>query len=149
VRTRILESALDVGLGRRYGHTGVDAVDCVIFAEAILHSSYPEIDWSGTHADLMILDAARPFSNVEALVGLGFREVPELVPGRWHYCQGWRKNGAGHCFLIWSPPSPEPGRPYKLEATNARSDWYAPTDWTRESSRYGAGLRLVLLERRP
>lgn len=149
-RIAILESALDCGLGRKYGHTGNDAVDCVIFTEAVLQLAFPWIDFGPKHRDLMIQDGKRPFSNIEALVSLGFREVSEPEPGAFNYCQGWRSLdplSGGHCFLFWNPKTPfdEPSK--ILEATNATSDWYRPLLWSDRQARFQAGLRLVSLKK--
>ena len=146
MRTRILEAALDVGLGRTYGHSGEDATDCVQFAEALLHVAYPALDWSGTHPSMMIMDPTRLWSNVEQLVALGFREASRPQPGRWAYVQGWRSSGAGHCFLWWAQPSPVADADRLLEATNATSDWYRPASWEEQRARYDRGVRLVILE---
>lgn len=146
-RIAILESALDCGLGRKYG-TGDDAVDCVIFAEAVLELAFPWVDFGPLHRDLMIMDGQRPFSNIDALKAVGFREVTAPQPGLFHYCQGWRSLSplsGGHCFLWWQPPASDPSPSRILEATNGTSDWYRPLEWADRQQRYVAGLRLVTL----
>ncbi len=148
IRTILLESALDVGLGRKYGHTGIDSVDCVTFAEAVLINSYPMINWAPLHRDLMIRDAARPWSNVEALFAEGFREVSAPEAGRFHYVQGWRSLAplsGGHCFLWWESLAPALASKI-MESTNATSDWYRPMSWAVQSAKFGAGVRLAVLE---
>lgn len=146
-RLRILEAALDVGLGRKYGHTENDQTNCVTFAEGVLQAAFPEINWAPLHSDLMIGDAGRPFSNVEALVSSGFREVIFPTPGTFSYCQGWRSIEPlrGHCFFFWRPPVPFDTPSMILEATNATSDWYRPCRWSYIQSKYPCGLRLAEL----
>ena len=144
-RLKILESALDVGLGRKYGHTGDDTQDCVRFAEAILVSAFPDLRWDGTHSAMMIQDVAEPFSNITALARLGFPQVQAPEPGSFHLVQGWRSLSppGGHCFLWWEPEGPVVSEPMILEATSATTDWYRPAVWADVVARYPAGLRLV------
>lgn len=147
LRERVKDAALDVGLGRRYGHTGNDTQDCVRFTYAILKAVYPNQPWSALNEvmHLNIPDGLGSFANVEAVIALGIGErVDHPMPSHWHYCQGWRSSNRGHCFLWWEPPVPILGSGWILEATNGTSDWYRPMDWTTVTKRY-AELRCAAL----
>jgi len=146
-RLAILEAALDVGLGRRYGHTGDDQTDCVQFAEAILIRAFPDVDWAPLHSAMMIGAVADLFSNVDALIGVGFPETQAPAAGAFSYCQGWRslRPLRGHCFLWWQPAAPSVSASMILEATNATADWYRPAQWPDMAAKYPAGLRMVTL----
>lgn len=136
--------------GRGYGE-GPGLTNCSLTAEAILADVYG-IKIMQRHADLMIMDRARPWSNIEAMVELGIAiEVDDApTPGRWHICQGWQSltdgrvgdGDAGHTWLWWEPVGGGPGR--LLEA-NRRRPWDRDLLWEKQAARYKAGVRVAAL----
>jgi hypothetical protein len=126
------DAMLDVGLGRRYGHTGDETQDCVRILYAALEVMYPDVDVAAWHKPLHL--AGYPlgsFANIEATVQLGVgRSVVRPEPGSVVLVQEWWKTG-GHAYSHLEPESPDPRPGYILHATTA-PDWYGPHDlWAR------------------
>ena len=143
---RIVRAALDVGLGRSYGHTGDATQDCVRLWYAILCLVYIGAGLE-QHSDEMHLHGypLGSFANAEAIVDLGLGEyVDTPQAGRWHYCQGWRHSGSGHCWGWYEPPAVEIGSSMVLEATTRTTDWYAPEFWADRRRRFDE-VRIVAL----
>jgi hypothetical protein len=125
--------ASDASLERR-------TVNCSVFVDHVVRRLHPTAKLAAR--DMMILDRARPWSALEAMVGAGVAEdlaLPTL--GAWHVCQGWRglrggqvvRGSTGHTWL-WFQGSPgAPG--HILEATPRRVAWSRSADWssTREA----------------
>jgi hypothetical protein len=133
-------------LGHSYAREPAHArqTNCCIFAERILHRVYPSAPWSKrTHADLMIVDPARKWSPMDAVVAAGVGAVVSTpTAGRWHLCQGWRANGTGHTFL-WLAETATTGR--VLEATNADRTWWRALSWASQCSTFDE-VRLAVLK---
>jgi hypothetical protein len=139
----ILDAALEL-LGHPYTRGAsleLRQVDCTVFARAILERVYPATRWtSAQRRDLVVADAARPWSAMSALeaVGLG-RQVAAPGVGRWHLCQGWIglsqgravATSRGHCWL-WLGGAD--GR--ILEATPMRRPWWRTTTWEDQRRMY-------------
>lgn len=103
--------------------------NCCIAAERILHEWYPEGAWTrATHADLMIMDGARPWSPIDGIAAAGVGHfAAQPMPGRWHLVQVWAdavKLKQGHTFLYYEPMTPSTDGPYVLEATNAKVEFF-------------------------
>lgn len=150
-RERFKDAALDVGLGRKYGHTGDDSQNCVRFLYAILLVIYGELVKSKlAELHLNIANGLGSFANCAALVSLQIGEwaTTPSTPGI-YYCQGWRKiNGElkGHSFALVVYPTPLTGEwLWILESTNGTSDWYRPVKWSDLVDKWSAGLKLVRL----
>lgn len=130
VRDLWKDAVLDVGLGRRYGHTGDESVDCVRIVAHALEVMYPLADvrseWRRLH---LSYDGAGPgsFANIQALVDLDIAvEVTEPAPGGVTIYQKW-KGSRGHMFSILRPELVQPGPDWLLHATTDE-DWYRPVD---------------------
>lgn len=129
VRDLWKDAMLDVGLGRKYGHTGDDSVDCVRIIAHAIEVMYPMVDvrsqWKQLH--LSGGQGAGSTANIDALVDLGVaRYVDFPVPGGVAIAQKW-KGPKGHMFSILRPESVVPGPDWILHATTD-SDWYRPID---------------------
>lgn len=122
---------------------------CSPFAGAVVIDAFPMARWSSqSWADLQIMDAARPWSPIAAVVAAGIgSEVGRPMSGRWHYCQGWSglDNGrivatsGGHSWLCY-------GDDLILQASSAagRVTW-TRREWTQSLGRYGSGVRVAVL----
>ena len=136
-------------IGRLYG-VGDGRTDCVTTVLAVLTEVYgPRVE--AERPALMIWDAERPWSPIDACVRLGIgAEVVEgrPHPGRWHVCQGWERlpregdPGKGHAWLWYEPSRPGPG--ICLEA-NVTRPWARTLTWGERVGRYVAGVRAVAL----
>ena len=122
--------------------------NCCIAVELILKALRPDGQWSTqTHADLMILDAARPWSPIDAIeaAGIGSR-VDAPVPGRWHLVQFWRDPVAltnGHTILWYQSPLAFISEGYVAEATDASVQWFRKTTLSEKAG--GRQYRLASL----
>lgn len=84
-------------------------IDCSSLVAYILMTVYPSefTLWTGEHyAGLQIMDAARPWSPIEAVerAGVGSR-VPRPVGGSWHVTQRWKSLSplsGGHARLCYA-----------------------------------------------
>ena len=88
----------------------------------------PGGNWTrAVHADLMIMDAKRPWSPIDAVEAaeVGGR-VTEPIPGRVHLVQWWLDPVAlkgGHTALIYAGMAPEISPGLIIEATDAAVAW--------------------------
>ena len=146
---RVKDAALDVGLGRKYGHTGNASQNCVRLWYAILFILFGSI--VGTKSDeihLNIRNGLGSFANLEALVELGLAEWI-LAPGAGDVClgQGWRRDDdgdlVGHLFGMLERDIL--GEWWILESTNGTPDWYRPEDPDDRAARYTVGVRWIRL----
>jgi hypothetical protein len=133
-------------------------VDCCTLAERILHRVYPSAPWSRrTHVDFMIShgDRTRPFSPVDAAVEAGVGQaVDELVAGRWHLVQGWRRldvsgrivpgASTGHTFLFLAGAF-DAVDGHVLEATNLNHAWWRAVRWADQRKKFDE-VRLAVLK---
>ena len=153
LRCRLVDAVCDVGLGRRYGHTGDHSTDCVRLAYAaleMLHGDRVRVHKRALH---LAGHPAGSMANIDALVASGIGDEVEWLDGDGESCylvQGWvlsdeqmatspGSRQSGHCFF-WL--GGEYGR--ILHSTTAGPDWYADEHWPQRRERYGS-LRLVRL----
>lgn len=147
-RERFKDAALDVGLGRKYGHTGDDTQDCVRLLYAILVVVYGSV-MVGIRAEMMlnVPDGLGSAKNCAALVHsqlAAWVQAP-AEPGI-YYCQGWRGN-KGHAFALIVYPTPMAGEwLWILEATNGTDDWYRPVTWSEVQGKWPNLTIVQLLE---
>jgi hypothetical protein len=123
------DSILDVGLGRKYGHSGDTSVDCVRIIAHAVADMYPGVDVRSRWSDLHLSggQGLGSFDNIKALVELGVAEyVTSPAPGGVTIVQKWKGN-RGHMFSILRPETVAPGPDWILHATTD-SDWYRPID---------------------
>lgn len=139
MRERLKDAALDVGLGRKYGHTGDATQDCSRFTYATLSAAFPLLVWGLLHKTLHLnFDGAlRSTANVTAVRDLlNSYMVEDPMHGYWHYCQGWKRN-KGHNFFWWRPEAAWESQPSMiLDATDGTDDWYRPETWAERRTRY-------------
>lgn len=142
--------------GRSYGRSGDSTTDCSRFVGAVLLDVFGGVvreHW----ADLMIMDGSRPWSDVDAIEAMGIGCVGELVPGRWHVVQGWRRltrqghvpEGGGingHVWLWYEPATPEVGNAEIVQATPTKPPWCGPRDWALQIAPFKAGVRIAVLD---
>lgn len=123
---RYLFAALDVGLGRSYGHTGDGVTDCILFQVAKLARVYPSIDFS-SHSDALHLNGygVGSYANMEKLVELGVGEVWTGEPRKGDVveCQGW--GSYGHAFTLLHVD----GQLWIMDSHNRTTDWLRPMAW--------------------
>ena len=155
--SRMLHAIADVGLGRRYGHTGDDTADCVRFVLAVLDQVYPGKLGATGRRDVLIShgDAERPWSPVSALITAGIARVPgnKVDYGRWHVCQGWNgltggrisSTSSGHCWL-WrgGVSNGQAGWIYQASTSNP-AEWVARRTWADQAARFVSGVSVAAL----
>jgi hypothetical protein len=112
--------------------------DCVRLTYAVLSSLWPVLlDY---HADIHLLDAARPFSPVEAIEAAGIGLVSsDPIPGRWHLAQGWVSLDPlkdGHAWIWYHPPVPVAAKPFIIQATSARPPWNERRTLEQQTARF-------------
>lgn len=143
------------GLGRTYGRAGPATTDCVRLVAAVLDEVLPERLTPEQRRDILIAhdDPARPWSGIEALVGLGHPEVDTPIPHQVHVCQRWSGLDArgritpvsrGHAFVYVAG---QEGDGLVIEATDRDHQWAWGASWA--SARLhppGSQTRLVVLE---
>ena len=95
---------------RRYGESTPAATDCCTFVAGVLSRACPGKWPADAWAQMMILDAGRPWSTVECPIGAGVAvAAAEPEPGRWYVAQGWsglrlgrvEQGATGHTWLQW------------------------------------------------
>lgn len=121
--------------------------DCSRFAFAVLVDTFGE-HVREKHGDLHIVDASRPFSNVDAIEALGIGRIVETpVPGRFHYFQGWKGLSplkSGHTTLWFEAPVPLANECFVLQATPLKPPWVEYRTWAKHSARWNF-TRLAVL----
>ena len=129
--------------------------DCSITAAAVLWHLYGD-SVLRIWPDLMITDAAHPFSPVHAAVLAGLADwVDAPPPGAWCLVQGWRAleagrvpNGGprpnGHTFLYRQLHVPLLGAGLLLNANTSRP-WVREVEWDELIAPYRAGVKLARL----
>ena len=129
---------LDVGLGRRYGHTNDDTVDCIRFAYQALAAAHPDRPWAEYTKELHLNGQTPPSTvnvvTVSLLLGHPVTTAPDR--GGWWYCQGWRWDASrgqhrGHTWVYLHHPQ---GMGWIVEATNGRADWARRIPWAELDS---------------
>ena len=114
---------------RNAPNTRLKETNCCIFTEMVMQRVFPNGLWSEqTHRDLMILDASRVWSPIDAVEAAGIgRRVDEPVASEWHLVQAWADAAGlkgGHTFFYFEPEhAPFIGAPFVAEATDARVQW--------------------------
>lgn len=130
VRNLWKDAMLDVGLGRKYGHSGDESVDCVRIIAHAVEVMFPMVEVRKLWKELHLSNPGAgvgSFDNIDALVELGVAEVvTEPVPGGVTIIQKW-KGSRGHMFSILRPETVVPGPDWILHSTTD-SDWYRPID---------------------
>lgn len=130
--------------------TSLKQTNCCIAAERILKQYFPDAGWSSqTHADLMIMGGARPWSPMDAIEAAGVgHPVSGPLPGRWHLVQMWADADAlkrGHtCFYYEPAVGPVASVGFIIEATDADVVWFRECSLTDKLS--GRDCRLAVLD---
>lgn len=101
--------------------------DCVAFLEGLLVPvacrADPYLLWGrDRHRQFMIRTPDR-FGNITAVCEAQLAE-PISEPAPWTLCQGWRRNGTGHAFMVVRPDLTS-GKVLILEA----SKWLSGVGW--------------------
>lgn len=126
------------------------STDCVRFVEDFLSELCGEFV-KEMHADLMVMDGSRPYSNVEAVVKMSLgEEVDAPVPGRIHICQGWASLDPlkrGHAWVWYSNPLPFSGPDGTIiQATTSPAPWVRDMNWSEQAAKFPGGVRIAALE---
>jgi hypothetical protein len=135
------------------------STNCSSFGAAVLVGTWPNGKWTEqTYADLQIFNPAeRPWSPADAVAAAGVGRVlpmgEEPMPGRWHYCQGWKtlsgtitvgehagepgwvRGDRGHTFFWYCPDRGDD------TDTDADADTYTPDGFMLEAHSTRAGIR--------
>jgi len=141
--SRWLWAVADVGLGRRYSHSGDDSTDCIRLTAAVLGVLYPEISWPDRVMHLhgySVGSMANVDQVIESGAGVSIR-APDLTESGVYYCQGWGRYG--HCFFLAVRPR---GTLWIVEASNLTSDWVRPVVWADVVDAF-PDLRIARLQR--
>jgi hypothetical protein len=124
-------------------------VNCSVFVDHIVRRLHPAAQLAAR--DMMIVDRARPWSALEAMVGARVAEDLALpAPIAWHVCQGWKglrgghvvRGSTGHTWLWFQGSAGAAG--HVLEATPRRVAWSRSADWSSTRAAYDE-VRLVRL----
>jgi hypothetical protein len=147
-RTAYLRAALKHGVGYAYDagtRAPFGTQDCTRYLFAILLEVCGDVvaERSG---ELHIRDAAKPYSNVQALIDLGLaEEASKPVKGGLYYCQGWRSLDplqGGHAFM-WLHG--DKGAGFIIQATPGRPHWCEVRSWKDQAAKFPAGVELAKL----
>ncbi len=117
------------------------SLDCVRFTYAVLQDLWPNVI-PQYHAELHLLDAAKPFSPITAINTSGQGAIlhgDNPQPGCWHLCQGWKSLDplqSGHGWLWYEPATPVLGGGIILQATNARYPWVMNMYWEDQLAKF-------------
>ena len=132
LQSRFVWAAADVGLGRRYGHTGDATQDCVRLMYAACVALYDGVVDLQPWIKVMHLNGEPigSMANIDAYVQAGVAQLVDWpTPESVCLVQVWWAN-RGHMFAHLEPPGPEVGpkleQPHILEATPATADWLRP-----------------------
>jgi hypothetical protein len=145
----ILTSALRHLAGVRYDASAQPrphSMDCTRATFAILRDVYGPIVDSVSPA-LHIRNPGDPFSNVDAVAGLGLGEIVSHPGAGWSLCQGWRQLEplhGGHAWLWWEPPLPFPGPGFIVQATPIQP-WCERRTWGEQKGKFPAGVKVCQL----
>jgi hypothetical protein len=145
----ILSSALRHLAGVRYDAAGKPraySMDCTRATFAILRDVYGSIIDSVSPA-IHIRNAGDPFSNVDAMIGLGLAKSVKYPGAGWSFCQGWRSLSplhGGHAWLWWEPPTPFPGPGFIVQATPIQP-WCERRTWGEQRGKFPAGVKVAQL----
>lgn len=121
--------------------------NCCIAAEQIMMDRYGTDFTRQEHADLMILDADRPWSPIDAVVSAGIgRAVQFPVAGRYHLMQRWKSTdplSQGHTLIWYEAPAVVLGQCLIIQATKNMDDAFMETDFARATR--GRPYRMAVL----
>lgn len=132
-------------------------INCSVLTARVLeavHGTLTQDEWM----DIVVGDAARPWSPIELARSRFGSEVTAPVPARWHLLQGWRTiPTSGHAMLAWCAGSYlnvlEAQKGYGVRWRGASSSAKDPLNlatahqvsWVTLLADYPAGVRLAVL----
>ena len=125
--------------------------NCCIATEQIMMEYFGAKFTREEHRDLMILDAARPWSPIDAVVSAGIGiAVDKPIPGRYHMMQRWRSTDpleCGHSLIYFEAPTPDPDGCLVIQATYDMNSAFLKVHDIAAASR-GYEYRIALLNER-
>lgn len=139
---QFLWHALDVGLGRSYGHTGEETQDCIRFQVSVLVLLYPDVDFTPWLGLLHLNgESLGTLANMEKLIELGVGEEEPDADLVGIYClQGWRGNSGHAIFLIRR----RNGSLWVCDFTTSTADGLRPLEWSEVERKWPVRMLVKL-----